>query len=80
VHVHVPLHLEPEAPLASTTDVLRAALAAVRRVQDVDQLHVDVETYTWSVLPGPEVDLVEGIAAELRWAATQLLERQEQPA
>lgn len=80
VHFHVPLHLEPEAPLASTSDVLRAALAAVREVQPVDQLHVDVETYTWSVLPGPEVDLVEGIAAELRWAATELLERQEQPA
>lgn len=80
VHFHVPLHLEPEAPLASTTGVLREALAAVRRVQDVDELHVDVETYTWSVLPGPEVDLVEGIAAELRWAATELLERQEQPA
>lgn len=80
VHFHVPLHLDPEAPLSSTTDVLRTALAAVRAVQPVDQLHVDVETYTWSVLPGPAVDLVDGIAAELRWAATELLERQEQPA
>lgn len=80
VHFHVPLHLEPEAPLSSTTDVLRTALAAVRAVQPVDQLHVDVETYTWSVLPGPALDLVDGIAAELRWAATELLERQEQPA
>lgn len=80
VHFHVPLHLEPEVPLSSTTDVLRTALAAVRAVQPVDQLHVDVETYTWSVLPGPAVDLVDGIAAELRWAATELLERQEQPA
>lgn len=80
VHFHVPLHLAPEPPLASTTDVLRAALAAVREVQPVDELHVDVETYTWSVLPGPEVDLVEGIAAELRWAAAELLERAEQPA
>lgn len=80
VHFHVPLHLVPEAPLGSTTDVLRAALAAVREVQPVDQLHVDVETYTWSVLPGPEVDLAEGIAAELRWAAAELLERQEAPA
>ncbi|HEX6955467.1 MAG TPA: metabolite traffic protein EboE [Agromyces sp.] len=80
VHFHVPLHLEPEAPLASTTDVLRAALAAVRERQPVDGLHVDVETYTWSVLPGPQVDLVEGIAAELRWATAELLERAELPA
>ncbi|MFE5672813.1 metabolite traffic protein EboE [Agromyces sp. NPDC056523] len=80
VHFHVPLHLEPEAPLSSTTDVLRTALAAVREAQPVDQLHVDVETYTWSVLPGGPVDLIDGIAAELRWAAAELLEREGQPA
>ncbi|MGR0320997.1 metabolite traffic protein EboE [Agromyces sp. ZXT2-3] len=80
VHFHVPLHLEPEPPLSSTVDVLRAALGAVRDVQPVAQLHVDVETYTWSVLPGPGVDLVEGIAAELRWAAAELFERAGQPA
>lgn len=80
VHFHVPLHLVPEAPLASTTDVLRDALAAVRRTQPVDELHVDVETYTWSVLPGGGVDLVDGIAAEVRWANAELLDRAEQPA
>ncbi|MCK8608470.1 metabolite traffic protein EboE [Agromyces sp. C10] len=80
VHFHVPLHLVPEPPLASTTDVLRTALAAVRAVQDVDQVHLDVETYTWSVLPGAPVDLVDGIAAELRWAHAELLEGAEQPA
>lgn len=75
VHFHVPLHHEPEAPLAATTDVLRAAVAAVREVPHGDEAHLDVETYTWSVLPeGAATDsLVAGIAAELRWATTHLI-------
>ncbi|GAA1060746.1 metabolite traffic protein EboE [Agromyces bracchium] len=84
VHFHVPLHLAPEPPLTSTTHVLEAALDAVTATQPVDELHVDVETYTWTVLPGVDadhpVDLVEGIAGELRWAAERLAERQGQPA
>ncbi|MRX43377.1 metabolite traffic protein EboE [Agromyces kandeliae] len=84
VHFHVPLHVEPEPPLRATTEVLEAALDAVVAVQPVDQLHVDVETYTWSVLPGVDaehpLDLVDGIAGELRWASARLAERQGQPA
>ncbi|WP_394553409.1 metabolite traffic protein EboE [Agromyces sp. MMS24-JH15] len=73
VHFHVPLHLAPAAPLASTTDVLRRAVAAVRELPDGDTAHLDVETYTWAVLPGGVDDLAKGIAAELRWAAGVLL-------
>jgi hypothetical protein len=41
--------------------------------------HVEVETYTWSVLPetagnGGDTALIRGIAAELRWAVANLLE------
>jgi sugar phosphate isomerase/epimerase len=76
VHFHVPLHLEPRAPLTATTDVLVAALAAVRGIPHGDEAHVDVETYTWSVLPDAVDDLVAGIAGEVRWAA-DLLEPSE---
>jgi hypothetical protein len=72
VHFHVPLHLAPRAPLTATTDVLAAALAAVRSVPHGDEAHVDVETYTWTVLPDPVDDLVAGIAGEVRWAADLL--------
>lgn len=74
VHFHVPLHHEPAAPLAATTDVLRDAVDAVRAAPHGDEAHLDVETYTWSVLPeGAATDsLVAGIAAELRWATTHL--------
>lgn len=77
VHVHVPLHHRPAAPLAATTDVLRDAVTAVLRGPHGDAAHLDVETYTWSVLPDELAaraadDLVAGIAAELRWAVEHL--------
>jgi hypothetical protein len=74
----VPLHARPAAPLSATSDVLRTAIAALRSTVD-DMPHVEVETYTWSVLPetagnGGDTALIRGIAAELRWAAANLLE------
>ncbi|GAB3165402.1 metabolite traffic protein EboE [Myceligenerans halotolerans] len=81
VHFHVPLHARPQPPLASTTGVLREAVAAVRATPHGHEAHLDVETYTWSVLPagvaGLDSDgdgLVAGIAAELRWARENLLD------
>ncbi len=74
VHVHIPLHAVPEAPLRATTEVLLAAVSAVLDSPGGHRAHLDVETYTWSVLPPslqPE-SLVEGIAAELRWARAHL--------
>ncbi|MFE2757616.1 metabolite traffic protein EboE [Actinosynnema sp. NPDC059335] len=70
VHFHVPLHAEPPAPLRATTDVLLRAMSAVRVFDPPPD--VEVETYTWSVLPGGVADLAEGIAAELRWAERNL--------
>jgi hypothetical protein len=76
----VPLHHEPAPPLTATTQVLRDAVAAVRAAPHGTEAHLDVETYTWSVLP-PDVlpdgadELVTGIAAELRWARENLLVR-----
>lgn len=72
VHFHVPLHAAPPDPLTATTDVLLAAMAALRSTVEV-MPHVEVETYTWSVLPGfDQRSLSSGIAAELRWAALNL--------
>ncbi|RKT35857.1 xylose isomerase-like TIM barrel protein [Microbacterium sp. AG1240] len=74
VHVHIPLHATPAPPLRATTEVLRAAVDAVLQTPHGREAHLDVETYTWTVLPDhlqPD-SLVEGIAAELRWAITQL--------
>ncbi|MDT8915960.1 metabolite traffic protein EboE [Amycolatopsis sp. PS_44_ISF1] len=67
VHFHLPLHQEPVAPFGSTTEVLRAVAAGLPAGP-----HVEVETYTWSVLPDAG-DLVGGIAAELEWAGRNLV-------
>jgi hypothetical protein len=73
VHFHVPLHAEPAPPLRSTRDELDALLGAVFRADRPVTRHVELETYTWSVLPGLTEGLVEGLAAELRWLRARLL-------
>lgn len=74
VHVHIPLHARPAPPLRATTEVLEAAVDAVLAAPHGDRAHLDVETYTWSVLPSslqPET-LVDGVAAELRWVRERM--------
>ncbi|QXV59408.1 metabolite traffic protein EboE [Amycolatopsis sp. TNS106] len=67
VHFHMPLHQAPAAPLSTTTEVLRTVAAGL-----AGEPHIEVETYTWSVLPDAG-DLVGGIAAELEWAQANLV-------
>jgi sugar phosphate isomerase/epimerase len=74
IHVHIPLHARPAPPLRATTEVLGAAVDAVLAAPGGADAHLDVETYTWTVLPDdlqPE-SLVDGIAAEIRWARENL--------
>ncbi|MYW67597.1 metabolite traffic protein EboE [Streptomyces sp. SID8379] len=75
VHFHVPLHEEPRPPLAGTREVLRATLNALFAGERSLCDHVEVETYTWSVLPGEpvgDVALAAGIADELTWMNDEL--------
>ncbi|MFF9785263.1 Xylose isomerase-like TIM barrel [Streptomyces sp. SceaMP-e96] len=78
VHFHLPLHAEPQAPLRSTVPVLDATLTQLFGGESAGTDHVEVETYTWSVLPEeqrpdtPE-ELADGIAAELDWARRRLI-------
>jgi sugar phosphate isomerase/epimerase len=68
VHFHVPVDAERIGPLATTRPALREALAAVAALDYAP--HLEVETYTWDVLPGAgPAGLVAGLAAEL--AATR---------
>ncbi|MGV9371822.1 metabolite traffic protein EboE [Micromonospora tulbaghiae] len=77
VHYHVPLHAPPEPPLRSTVPVLREALAALFAGPVAGCDHLDVETYTWGVLPEArrprgDAELAAGIAAELAFARDEL--------
>ena len=63
-HFHVPIDRESYGPLGTTQEETRRALA----LSPTDIL--EVETYTWSVLPEPPADaaaLIEGIRRELAW-------------
>ncbi|WP_075692653.1 metabolite traffic protein EboE [Streptomyces acidiscabies] len=72
VHFHAPLHADPEPPLRTTSGQLAAVFAELFAGPAALCDHVEVETYTWSVLPTPPTDLPGGIAAELAWAHEQL--------
>ncbi|WP_367319923.1 metabolite traffic protein EboE [Streptomyces sp. HUAS ZL42] len=72
VHFHAPLHTEPEPPLSTTADHLCQVLEGLLGGPSADCDHIEVETYTWSVLPEPPADLAGGIAAELAWARDRL--------
>ncbi len=72
VHFHVPLFLERLGPFENTQAFLRPLLARLFR-ENICQ-HLEVETYTWDVLPeefrGEPVD--EAIARELAWTLEAL--------
>ncbi|MDT7801862.1 MAG: hypothetical protein QOI78_5295 [Actinomycetota bacterium] len=77
VHFHVPLHADPAPPLTSTRPVLAATLAELFGGPAARTDHIEVETYTWQVLPDAPADdagLVAGITAELDWTRRQLLD------
>nr|BFE38506.1 metabolite traffic protein EboE [Actinomadura rugatobispora] len=76
VHFHMPLHADPPAPLTSTRAELAATLRALVGGPAARTDHIEVETYTWTVLPGGGTAgdrLVAGIAAELDWTRAELL-------
>jgi sugar phosphate isomerase/epimerase len=72
IHFHVPVHRAEVAGFATTRDAITPALAAALAAPG-PLPHLEVETYTWGVLPGDErasgdAALVDGIARELAWA------------
>lgn len=72
VHYHVPLH---HSDARTTQSTMTEAIHALVGGDTAHTSHLELETYTWSVLPaGRREDLVQGIANEFRWVAQQLHE------
>ena len=72
VHFHVPIVHPALGAFASTQDFLAELLAIHRR--DPISSHLEVETYTWDVLP-PELrdaPIADAIARELHWVLDHL--------
>ncbi len=72
VHFHVPVFMEQLEGFASTQSYVRATLGLQR--QRACTSHLELETYTWSVLPpsARNVPMDEAIARELLWVQREL--------
>lgn len=72
IHFHVPVFLADLGPFESTQDFLSEILALHREAPISP--HLEVETYTWEVLPeslrGARVE--EAVSRELRWVLERL--------
>lgn len=76
VHFHVPIHRADVGEVTTTRDFLRGALDWLR-ASGRPLPHLEVETYTWTVLPEAERprdadSLCAGIASELTWVREEL--------
>jgi sugar phosphate isomerase/epimerase len=72
IHFHVPLFREELGRFASTQDYLRGVLGLLR--QEAHAPHLEVETYTWDVLPEAfrREDIASAVARELGWVLAEL--------
>jgi sugar phosphate isomerase/epimerase len=72
VHVHVPVFTDQVPPFRSSGRELQSLLARQRRAPLCE--HLEVETYTWSVLPPAlrSPDLIGDIVRELDWVRERL--------
>jgi sugar phosphate isomerase/epimerase len=72
VHFHVPVFL-PQMTHFGTTQSFLAEILALHRAEPISP-HLEVETYTWDVLPESyrNVALSSAIARELNWVRAQL--------
>jgi sugar phosphate isomerase/epimerase len=72
IHFHVPLFLADLGPFRGTQDVVEHILD--RQRTRVITSHLEVETYTWDVLPEAyrNCDVVEAIAREIAWVRARL--------
>lgn len=75
VHFHVPIFRELEGSLTTTQPELAALLAHLRERPVTP--HLEVETYTWDVLPEEQrrEGVVGAVARELAWVEAQMVGR-----
>ena len=72
IHFHVPIYLDEIEHFSTTQNFLREILAI--HCADPISAHLEVETYTWDVLPedARRVDVATAIARELAWVQQHL--------
>jgi hypothetical protein len=72
VHFHVPLFREQLGPFRNTQEFVGRFLAMLR--EEAVTPHLEVETYTWDVLPEEfrRESIVDAVAGELQWVLRHL--------
>jgi hypothetical protein len=73
IHFHIPLHSKPTQIFDNTTDHLLAILDILREDPGLCS-HLEMETYTWEVMP-PELknrDVVAQLVSEYEWTLSHL--------
>ncbi len=76
VHFHIPLHAPPGARFDTTSDHLLGVLDVLQVNPNLCS-HLEMETYTWAVLP-PALksrSVVDQLAAEYEWTLRELRRR-----
>jgi hypothetical protein len=72
IHFHVPIFLENYGSFSSTQETISVVLKEILSNPDITQ-HLEVETYTWEVLPeDTRQSLGESIARELAWVIGEM--------
>ena len=73
VHFHVPLQMQPTAEIDTTADHVIGLLKCLKAQPQLCS-HLEMETYTWAVLPEPlrSLDVVDQLVAEYDWTLRQL--------
>lgn len=76
VHFHVPLHAEPSGGFSDTKDHILGTLDWLAKHPTACQ-HLEMETYTWEVLPEElrTGDVVDQLSAEYAWTLGELGKR-----
>jgi sugar phosphate isomerase/epimerase len=75
VHFHIPLHSAPPAEFQSTSDHILGLLQVLAKQPQLCT-HLEMETYTWAVLPEPlkSRDVCQQIVSEYQWMLARLVE------
>jgi hypothetical protein len=76
VHFHIPLHSSPPGEFSSTADHVLGILKLLA-AEPQSCRHLEMETYTWAVLPEPlkTRDVADQIVGEYQWTLARLAER-----
>lgn len=76
IHFHIPLHQKPAGLFQTTADHVSQTLDWLRRHPDAGS-HLEMETYTWEVLPSDlkSRSVVDQLALEYAWTLGELAAR-----